>query len=287
MAIFQKAYRGYFGELSLPASRGLVIFRYSLSSILGSRIFLAFMVACLVPSFVLMCTIYARHNLEFLMNFEVPLTEFAVIDAGFFADYMMVPQLFAAFVLIMFVGPTLISPDLRNNALSLYMSRPISKLNYVFGKLLVLLVLCSAITWVPGVLLILFHAYLAGGNWLADNIHLPFATFLASFIWILSLSVFSLAISAMVKWAPVARLSFFAFISILSIFGKIIEQVTGSWQGNIFSLYEARDALIQALFKVNNFSSMPGSAAFMVFAVLMIASGFVLYRRIRGFEVVS
>ena len=50
------------------------------------------------------------------------------------------------------------SPDLRNNGLPLYLSRPFSRTEYVLGKMSVLLILLSAITWVPGLLLFLFQA---------------------------------------------------------------------------------------------------------------------------------
>jgi len=287
MAIFQKAYCNYTGELSPAYARPLVIFRYSLNSILSSRIFLSFLVVCLLPSFIVMCVIYLHYNFDTLMQLQIPLNDLVIIDAEFFANYMQRPQLFFVFVLIMFIGPKLISPDFRNSALSLYLSRPISKTNYVFGKLLVLLCLGSLISWVPGALLILFQAYMADGAWFSNNFHLLFATMMTSLIWIISMSMMSLAISACVKWAPVAGLAFFGIVFVGSGFGALVSELFETWHGKLFSLFDSQDALIQMSYRINGFSIVPGDAALMVFAAVTGISTLILYRRIRGLEVVS
>src|SRR5258707_13066390 len=54
-------------------------------------------------------------------------------------------------------GPPLVSRDLRNNALPLYLCRPFTRTEDVLGKMSVLLILLSAITWIPQLLLFLFH----------------------------------------------------------------------------------------------------------------------------------
>lgn len=287
MAIFQKAYRGYYGELTPLYQRPLVLFRYSMQAVISSRLFWAFMVAGLIPSFVVMCMIYLRYNLDLIMQFEIPIDELVRIDARFFAEYMLGPQLLFVFILIMASGPTLASPDMRNNALSLYLSRPISKTGYIVGKLLVLLVLGSCLSWIPGILLILFQSYMAGGEWFVQHLHLLPATLIASLIWIISLSLLALAISATVKVAPIARLSFFGIIFVASALGGIVRLIIGSWYGSLLSIFDAQDALIQFMYGIKNFSTMPIGASIFVFAVLVSLSLLVLYRRIRGLEVVA
>ena len=51
----------------------------------------------------------------------------------------------------MIVSPSLIAADLSNNALSLYLSRPITRRDYVLGKMAVLAILLSPITWMGSV----------------------------------------------------------------------------------------------------------------------------------------
>ena len=287
MAILQRGYQGYSGELTSTLHRPLVIFRYAIADVFSSRLFAAFFALCFIPPLALMCTIYMRYNLNVLTQFQVPLDELMSIDARFFASWMQRPQMILSFVMIMFIGPTLISPDLRNNALPLYLSRPIDKPSYIFGKLLVLLVLGSIITWVPGVLLILFQAYLAEDGWLIDNLRVPMAAIASALVWIVSLSMLSLAVSAWVKWKVIARLLFFALVFFGSALGAAIRGIFGGWAGSLVSLFDSVEVLITGLYGVDNWHRMPGWAAGTVFLTITLVSSILLTRRIRAFEVVS
>jgi ABC-2 type transport system permease protein len=184
----------------------------------------------------------------------------------------------------MFVGPSLVSPDMRNNAMPLYLSRPISKLNYILGKFLVLLVLGSAISWVPSVLLMVYQGYLAGNGWMAANAHLPFAAIGISLAWITTLAMLSLAISATVKLAAIARLAFFGFLFVFGTLGNIISVVIGGWIGSMFHLFDVIRALEQSWFGLGS-GLMPASAAAASLGAVTIVSFFVLMRRIRANEV--
>ena len=64
-----------------------------------------------------------------------------------------------------------ISPDLSNNALPLYLCRPINRTEYILGKMAVLFIPLSCITWIPGLLLFAIQAGLQGQGWGWDHIH--------------------------------------------------------------------------------------------------------------------
>jgi ABC-2 type transport system permease protein len=66
-------------------------------------------------------------------------------------------ELYLIMVLVMLVGPNLISVDLRFNALPLYFSRPITRLEYFLGKLGVIAALVAAVAVLPAI-----AAYLLG-----------------------------------------------------------------------------------------------------------------------------
>lgn len=66
-------------------------------------------------------------------------------------------QLFFSMLLVLLVGPNLISQDLRYNAIPLYFSRPIRRVDYFLGKLGVIATYVAAVSIVPAVL-----AYLLG-----------------------------------------------------------------------------------------------------------------------------
>jgi len=285
MAIFQKAYRGYDGELSPLFYRTWVIFRYGLADIFSSRLFIAFFVVCFAPTIIVLLAIYMRYNLDALLQLEVNVTELVYIDAAFFADWVLWPQFYFVFFLIMVMGPSLVAPDLRNNAMPLYLSRPISKLSYLVGKYLVLLVLASAISWVPCVLLILYQGYLAGNGWLAANAALPFAAIGTSMIWITTLSLLSFAITTAVKWAPIARLVFFGIVFVSATLGKVISAIVGIWSGSFFDVFELIRALERSWFGLGDVV-MPASTAISMLMAIAIVCVFVIMARIRANEVV-
>jgi ABC-2 type transport system permease protein len=61
-------------------------------------------------------------------------------------------ELTLSMVLVLLIGPDLISQDLRYNAIPLYLSRPMRRLDYFAGKLGVIVVFLGAVTIVPAVL---------------------------------------------------------------------------------------------------------------------------------------
>jgi hypothetical protein len=115
-----------------------------------------------------------------------------------------VVQVGFGFVFTALVAPALIAPDLAHDALVLVLARPLGRREYVLGKLCALALLLSAVTWVPGVLLFLIQASLAGGAWFVDNLRIAGAIAIGSWIWIATAGVVALAVSAWVRWKPVA-----------------------------------------------------------------------------------
>jgi ABC-2 type transport system permease protein len=58
-------------------------------------------------------------------------------------------QLFFPMILVLLIGPDLISQDLRFNAIPLYLSRPVRRFEYFLGKLGVIAAFLSAVTIGP------------------------------------------------------------------------------------------------------------------------------------------
>jgi ABC-2 type transport system permease protein len=189
--------------------------------------------------------------------------------------------------MILIVGPALISPDLRNAALPLYLSRPLNKTDYVLGKLLVVVTLASAVTWVPGLILFVLQASLGGKQWLLDHYRIGPAIFFSFAIWILVLSLFSLAVSSWVKWKPWARILFLGLIFTCSALGQIFKLIYGSWWGSILVLNDIFFRIWDQFFGIESRVEMPLTAAWISVFFFASLSLFLLYRRIRAFEVVT
>src|SRR6266516_8142913 len=99
----------------------------------------------------------------------------------------------------------------------------------------VLLILLSAMTWIPQLLLFLFQSYLEGASWFVNNIWMASAIFLSSFVWILLLALLSQAVSALVKWRVIASAALLGIVFIPSVFGEVINNMFFTRWGNILS----------------------------------------------------
>jgi len=235
MAVYELTYKQYLGKLTPEWSRFLVIPRHALKDVFKSKLFTAFFVICFLPLLVEAILIYLHHNVSALAILQVNVRELLPIDNSFFQTFVNLQGGFAFFVALL-VGPPLVARDLRNNALPLYLCRPFSRTEYVLGKMSVLLILLSLMTWVPQLLLFAFQSYLEGATWFVDNLWIAGAIFISSVVWILLLALLSQAISALVKWRVVASAALLGLFFIPSVFGEVVNQLFRTRYGSIISI---------------------------------------------------
>jgi hypothetical protein len=112
----------------------------------------------------------------------------------------------------------------------------------------VLLILLSAITWAPQLLLFLFQSYLEGASWFVDDLSLAGAIFMSSVVWILLLALLSQVVSALVKWRVIASAALLGIFFIPSIFGEFVNQIFQTRWGNIISLGALMTNVTKGLF---------------------------------------
>ena len=235
MAVYEQTYKRYAGPLTPEWNRFLIIPRHAYRGVFKSKLFTAFFVLCFVPLLVEAILIYLHHNANALGIMKLELTELIPIDATFFQTFVNLQGGFAFFVALL-VGPPLVSQDLRNNALPLYLCRPFSRTEYVLGKMSVLLILLSLITWIPQLLLFLLQSYLEGFTWFRTHLWLASAIFIGSVVWILLLALISQTVSALVKWRVVASGAILGLFFIPSVFGEFINVVFLTRLGNLISI---------------------------------------------------
>jgi ABC-type transport system involved in multi-copper enzyme maturation permease subunit len=289
MAVHGRTFRAYAGALTPERWRFLVLARYALGDLFRSRAFLAFFVLCFVAPFVVSLRIYLAHNLEAIGVLEIPqsfVEQLLGVDRVFFRNWVLIPQTWLAFFLAMIVGPALVSPDLRNNALPLYLARPIRRHEYVAGKLAVLFVLLSAVTWAPALLLFGLQSYLAGFDWFGAHARVGVALFLAAWGWILTLSLPGLAISAVVRWKPVARLLFLAMPFFLLAMGTVVNVAFDTEWGGLIQLTKILWVIWSGLLGLETDPAWIGApAAWTMLALTWALSLAVLAKKIRAYEV--
>lgn len=304
MAVFEHNYRRYAGPLTPEWSRFLIIPRHAYGDIFRSKIFIGFFVACFVPVLIEAILIYLHHNMNALRIMNTSIRDLVPIDATFFEAFVWVQSGFA-FLLTLLVGPPLVARDLRNNALPLYLCRPFSRSEYVFGKMSVVLILLSAITWIPQLLLFALQSYLEGFSWFVGNISIASAIFLSSLAWILVLTLLSQTISSLVKWRVAASAALLGLYMIPSVFAEVVNQIFGTRWGHLISLEALRRSITSGLFgtfvqtsrDVTDFGAgalreivltePPLLASWFMLFVICAACLAILSKRVKAYEVVT
>jgi ABC-2 type transport system permease protein len=238
MAVHRRAYRPLSAaELTPRWSRFFVLVRFAAQSWRGSRLLTAFLMLALLPPLVAGVVIYVFNSelAQGLLGLGTGASAFAFrIDGQFFA-FLTNAQAVLAFLLMAWVGPGLVAPDLVNNALPLYLSRPFSRAEYVLGRVATLLLLGSAITWVPSLLLFALQAGLAGGGWWHQNLHLAWGIFAGSMICLLLLALLALVLSAWVRWRIVATGLYVGLFFVLAGLGEASNQILRTYWGNLLN----------------------------------------------------
>ena len=258
MAVYEQTYKRYAGKLTPEWSRFLIIPRHAYESIFSSKLFTAFFVICFLPTLIEAIFIYLHHNVTALTIMQASVRDLLPIDNSFFRFFTYVQGIFAFFLAVL-IGPPLVARDLRNNALPLYLCRPFSRTEYVMGKMSVILILLSAVTWVPQLILFFFQSYLQGFAWFKANLWIGSAIFLANLVWILLLALLTQTISALVKWRVVASGLLLGLFIVPSAFAQIINLLFQTRWGSLISLSNLMISVTDGLFGL--FSRVTGSIA--------------------------
>ena len=289
MAVYKRTYSTYSGPLTTQLQRMGVLVRYGVAEAWSTKVTAVLFTVCYVPTLLFMLTIYLTNNPAARL-LAGPNLRLVTIDSHFFLIALQI-QCWLALALTAWISPRLVSADLADNALPILLSHPISRFEYVMGKLVVLLTCLSLVTWVPVLLLFLFQAYSSAVPWAGAHLFLAFGTLAGALIWICFLSLLSLALSSWVKWRVVATGLIFAAVFVPAGIGTIFNAVVRTRWGSLINIPFVMSTLWQRLLQVvpNRFEIRePLPTAAMAIMLLIVCGGCVtaLNARIRAREVV-
>jgi ABC-2 type transport system permease protein len=230
--------------------------------------------------------IYLANHAALLQGLEPQFLQFIQVDGRFFSIFMYVQSGFAVFLAAL-AGPGLIAPDLANNALPLYFSRPLTRWSYALARLTVLAGMLSIVTWLPGLLLFALQAGLAGGGWFRANWTLGAGMVVGFVLWLLVLSLVAMASSAYVKWRIVAAAVSLAFFFILSGVAEMIDNVFRVTWGHIIDPALSVNQVWYALLGLEPTEGPGAWASAASLAVLVVLLVAVIERKLRPVEIVK
>jgi ABC-2 type transport system permease protein len=306
MAVHRRGYRQYDGPRTPERWRFWILSRFAFNSVFRLRLVAIFYVICFIPALIASSAVYLSHNIDVLTSLfpgeRFADTELVPVTAEFFLFLMTFQASLSVFVTAL-VGPGLVSPDLTNNALPLYFSRPFSRGEYVLGKFSVLFVLLSLITGAPMLFIFFLKSCLAGWSWFVDHIDLAFAIVIGSIVWVTLLSLVALASSAWLRWRPAAAGMLFALLFFPTGFGQAANEIMRTGWGSLFNAIVVIGTVWNSLFYLNdpqgyvaaaralnpmgrNIDPIPAWTAWLMVGSVCAVSLLMINRKIRAHEVV-
>jgi ABC-2 type transport system permease protein len=249
MAVYKRSYKAYSGPQTPGWSRFTVLTRYGLGSLFDSRLFTAYTVFCFLPFLAGLVFIYFVHSSAAQMVLGVKFGRQPLIDNQFFFGFLWAES-WMGFILVAWAAPGMISKDFANHSIQLYLSRPLSRVEYLAGKISVLATLLSFTTWVPALVLFGVQAEMQGQGWGWQNLWIAGSIVVAGFLWIALMSLLSMALSVWVKWRIAATALFFGVLFFMAGFGFAVTQVLRTRWGWLFNVPQMIFLVWSSLFRM-------------------------------------
>ena len=213
MPLHDLSYQHFDGPRTSRFNRSFSLARSSAALLLKRRSFLLLLAASWIPVLARMAQIYVARR--FPQAFP-----FITVDAALWQEFLSQQVVFLPVILVALVtGAGAISTDLSSGAFVVYLSKPISRIDYVFGKAMPVMAALLVVTLVPALTLLMVHVFVAEDIELfAASPFLPLSVVVYS-VWIcLYFTLTVLAVSSLTRSARVAGAGFGA----LALGSKVI-----------------------------------------------------------------
>jgi ABC-2 type transport system permease protein len=280
MPIHDQGYRRYGGLKARTGTGWMVITRAGIRSQLAQRAFLGLLLLSFLPFFARAIQIYLAVNF--------PQTgDLLAVKPDLFRQFLDQQQIWVFFITV-YVGAGLIANDRRANALQIYLSKPLTRAEYIFGKLAILMAFLLLVTWVPALLLLIVQIAFAGNfSFLLKNLYLFPAITVFAFIQVTMVAAAMLALSSLSKSSRYVAILYAAVIFFSQAIYGVLTVVTRSTQLSWISFPANLSQLGDVIFRMPSKYETPWPVALLMIVGLIAVSGFILERRVRGIEVVA
>ena len=282
MPIHDQGYRRYGGNKARTGTGWMVIARAGIRTFVSKRAFLGLLLVSWFPFFVRAVQFYAAANLT-----NIPQASMLAPSADTFRQFLEQQQTFVFFVTV-YVGAGLIANDRRANALQIYLSKPLTRVEYVFGKLAILMTFLALVTWLPAIVLLIVQIAFAGNfTFFRNNAYLFPAITLFAFIEVVLASSTMLALSSLSKSSRYVAILYAAVIfftqAVYGVLYAVTRSTSLSWLSFSANLAQMGDVIFRQPLKYDT----PWPVSLLMIVGLVAVSALILERRVRGVEVVS
>ncbi len=279
MPIHDQGYRHYQGTRAPHGGAWWIIARSHMASLFQYRWFQILLLVSFGPFVVRAVQIYFAST-----NAQV--AEYLAATPDTFREFLSQQGLFVFLVVIMQSG--LIADDRRTNALQLYLSKPLTRVEYVLGKLVPPLAFVLAVTLVPALVLLILQIVFAGSaTFLRANLFLLPAITLYSLIQAVLSACAILALSSLSKSRRFVAVMYAGIVFFTAAMYQVLRAITGSRKWAVISPGEMLDVIANGIFRSRVESAVPVYVAILVVLAIVGVALLILERRIRAVEVVA
>ncbi len=281
MPIYEQAYRKYEAREGLRQVRFWPITREALRLVLAKRAFIGLMVLSALPFVVRVVQVYVVTRFP-------EAGRVLPVDGRLFGDFLN-QQIGFTILISIFGGSGLIANDLRTGAILVYLSRPLTRRDYVLGKLGVTLGLNLAVTLVPGLLLYAISVALAPELFMKWSLAWISPAIVGHSLLIsLTISLVTLAVSALSRSARVAGLAFAGLMVGLEIVRGVLGAITDRPEAHALSIQNDLRVVGNLIFGIaERGARVPVAYPPIALALLAVGCLLVLRSRVRAVEIVT
>jgi ABC-2 type transport system permease protein len=279
MPIHDQGYRRYLGSKAAVGKAWQVITRAGVRTVLAKRSFIALMLLAWAPFVVRAVQVYIAANFQ-QASFLAPRAET-------FREFLDQQGVFVFFVTI-YIGAGLIANDRRANALQVYLSKPLTRAEYVAGKFAILFLFLASVTWLPAILLLIVQTMFAGNfAFVQENLFLLPAITLFSLLQVLVSAMTMLALSSMSKSSRFVGIMYAGLIFFTAAFFQALRGITGRSSWAWISPADTLEQMGAYIFRIDPPYQLSPVIAIVTIVTLIAGSAWILERNVRGVEVVK
>jgi hypothetical protein len=280
--IHDQSYRRYEGSRQPPGRGWTVILSSGLRAMLNKKLFLGLLVIAWIPFIVRTVQIYVV--VMYPVAAQLPM---AAVDPKMFMNFLEQQSVFVFFITI-YAGAGLIANDRRANALQIYLAKPLLRMEYIGGKLAVLVIYLLLVTLVPAILLLIMQILFSGSlDFLRAHPYILPAIVLASLVRVFVASFTMLALSSLSKSTRYVAVLYAGTIFFTEAMYGVLTLVTGSTRVAWVSITGNLARITDLVFRQPARYETPAIVSALVLLGLVVISISVLERRVRGVEIVS
>lgn len=286
MPIFDLGYKPWAGEAA-KGSRAWPIFRESLFYGLRTKWLKLLYAAAWAPCLVAAVVRYFQYSYFSTNESDQGIQRIIEsVDARFYFEFQQA-QFFIMAILAALVGPGLVAEDRRANALELYLSRPITRGDYLLGKVGALFCFLLSVTLAPNLLLWIVESSMSPEyKGFTENWSYPLRALGYDVLICTVSSLVVLAIASMTRSTGMGTTYWLILFFCSGILGSALYGLTGNRSLSVVSYIQTNSAICRAIFDMPATMRDPhwGSALFVLIG-LAIGSLLLLWKRLRGTEV--